>query len=78
GVKVGALQLYTIWPFDYDLIRQATDKCKSVIVAEMNMGQIVHEVQKAVAPDVKLHTVQRYDGEIITPMQLLEKLEEVL
>ena len=77
GVKVGSLQLYTIWPFDYDTIREACSKCKKVIVAEMNMGQIVTEIEKCVPKD-KIHTVQKYDGEIITPMELLEKLEEVL
>lgn len=78
GAKVGSIQLYTIWPFDYEMIKRATKNCKTVIVAEMNMGQICHEVQKVLDPSKKLETVQRYDGEIITPMELLEKLEEVL
>jgi 2-oxoglutarate ferredoxin oxidoreductase subunit alpha len=78
GVKVGLIQPYTIWPFDYDTIRELCSKCKKVIVPELNMGQIVHEVKKAVSEDVEVHTLQRYDGEILTPLQLLEKLEEVL
>ena len=78
GVKVGLIQPYTIWPFDYDTIRELCSKCKKVIVPELNMGQIVHEVKKAVSDDVEVHTLQRYDGEILTPLQLLEKLEEVL
>ncbi len=78
GAKVGSIQLYTIWPFDYDMIKKATANCKTVVVAEMNMGQICHEVKKVLDPSKKLETVQRYDGEIITPMELLEKLEEVL
>ena len=78
GAKVGSIQLYTIWPFDYEMIKEATKNCKKVIVAEMNMGQICHEVQKVLDRNIKLETVQRYDGEIITPMELLQKLEEVL
>lgn len=78
GVKVGAVQLYTIWPFDYELIREMSSKVKKIIVAELNMGQIVHEVSKVVPPDVEIHTLQRYDGELVTPTQLLEKLEEIL
>ena len=42
------------------------------------MGQIVHEVRRVLPRDIEIHTVQRYDGEVITPLQLLEKLEEVL
>ncbi len=78
GAKVGSIQLYTIWPFDYEMIKRATKNCHTVVVAEMNMGQICHEIQKVLDPSKKLETVQRYDGEIITPMELLEKLEEVL
>jgi 2-oxoglutarate ferredoxin oxidoreductase subunit alpha len=78
GHKVGSVQLYTIWPFAYDQIREVVSRCKKVIVAELNMGQVVHEVQKVVCGDTEIHTLQRYDGEILTPEQLLEKLEEVL
>ncbi len=78
GKKVGSVQLYTIWPFAYDSIRELCSRCKKVIVAELNMGQIVHEVSKVVCGDTEIHTLQRYDGEILTPEQLLEKLEEVL
>jgi len=78
GYKVGALQLQTIWPFPDKQIRQMCSKCRAVIVAELNMGQIVHEVRLALPPDIEVHELQRYDGEILTPMQLVGKLEEVL
>ncbi|UCG60876.1 MAG: 2-oxoacid:acceptor oxidoreductase subunit alpha [Candidatus Zixiibacteriota bacterium] len=78
GKKVGSIQLYTVWPFAYDRIKELCSRCKKVIVAELNMGQVVHEVEKVVCSDTEIHTLQRYDGEILTPEQLLEKLEEVL
>jgi len=78
GVKVGTIQLYTIWPFPYDKLKEICSRCKKVIVAELNMGQIIHEVRKALSADVEVLPLQRYDGEILTPTQLLEKLEEVL
>ena len=49
-----------------------------MIVGELNMGQIVHEIERVLPEDKEIHSIQRYDGEILTPMQLLEKLEEVL
>lgn len=78
GVKVGVVQLYTIWPFPDEQIKKLTERCKAVIVGELNMGQIVIEVERVLPRDIKIHTVQRYDGDILTPMQLLEKLQEVL
>ena len=78
GVKVGTVQLYTIWPFAEQQLRDLCGKCKKVIVTELNMGQVIHEVRKALPADIEIHALQRYDGEILTPMQLLEKLEEVM
>ncbi|UCD63599.1 MAG: 2-oxoacid:acceptor oxidoreductase subunit alpha [Candidatus Zixiibacteriota bacterium] len=78
GFKVGSIQLYTIWPFDYDTIRKLCSRCRCVIVAELNMGQIVHEVEKALPENVEIQPMLRYDGEIITPEQLLARLEEVI
>lgn len=77
-VKVGTTQLFTVWPFPEQQIRELCAKCKTVIVAELNMGQIVNEVKRVLPPDIKVETLQRYDGEILTPMQLVAKLEEVL
>jgi 2-oxoglutarate ferredoxin oxidoreductase subunit alpha len=78
GKKVGSIQLYTIWPFPEGKVRELCSRCKKVIVAELNMGQLVHEVARTVPEGVEIETLQRYDGEILTPEQLLEKLEEVL
>ena len=78
GFKVGSIQLYTIWPFDYDHIREYCSRCKKVIVAELNMGQVINEIEKALPEEVEVHALQRYDGEILTPTELLEKLEEVI
>lgn len=78
GVKVGVIQLYTIWPFPDKEIQQLTERCKAVIVGELNMGQIVTEIRRILPRDLPIHTMQRYDGDILTPMQLLEKLQEVL
>jgi len=78
GVKVGMVQLCTVWPFPDEEIRRLCARCHSVIVGELNMGQIVNEVVRVLPRDIKVHSLQRYDGEILTPMQLIEKLEEVL
>ncbi len=78
GIKVGSIQLYTIWPFPLDQLRDLLQNCSKVIVGELNMGQLVYEVERAVSHETEVHSLQRYDGEILTPVQLLEKLEEVL
>ncbi len=78
GVKVGMIQLYTVWPFPDEELRDYLAGCRKVIVPELNMGQVVREVGRVLPPDTEIHSLLRYDGEILTPMQLLEKLEEVM
>lgn len=78
GIKVGCIQLYTIWPFPDKELLDLCSKCKKIIVGELNMGQIVHEIRRVLPHDKEIHSILRYDGEILTPMQMLEKLEEVL
>ncbi|MCB2229274.1 2-oxoacid:acceptor oxidoreductase subunit alpha [bacterium] len=78
GVKVGVIQLYTIWPFPEKPLLDLCAKTKKVIVAELNMGQLVHEVRRVLPGDIDVHSVLRYDGEILTPLQVLEKVDEVM
>ena len=76
GVKVGCVQLQTVWPFPQKQLRELLERCRNVIVAELNMGQIVHEVERIAPHDTHVHSLLRYDGEILTPGQFLEKIEE--
>ena len=78
GFKVGCIQLYTVWPFPEKELQDLCSKAKKIIVGELNMGQLIHEVRRVLPRDQEIYPIQRYDGEILTPMQLLEKLEEVL
>ncbi len=78
GVKVGVIQLYTIWPFPDKEIRDLCSKANKIIVGELNMGQITQEIKRVLPDDKEIHSILRYDGEILTPMQMLSKLEEVL
>ncbi|MCX6655954.1 MAG: 2-oxoacid:acceptor oxidoreductase subunit alpha [Candidatus Bathyarchaeota archaeon] len=47
GVKAGLLRLITLWPFPDAKIEELTRRCVGVVVAEMNYGQLVREVERA-------------------------------
>jgi 2-oxoglutarate ferredoxin oxidoreductase subunit alpha len=47
GVKAGLLRLITLWPFPDARIEELTRRCVGVVVAEMNYGQLVREVERA-------------------------------
>ena len=67
GEKLGILELQTLWPFPSDLVREKCAKAKYVVVVEMNMGQIMQEVRRAVDRPEKVFLANRIDGAFITP-----------
>jgi len=77
GIKVGLMRPITLWPFPYKKVSDLTNRVKRIIVPEMNMGQIIEEVKRVVPEKVKVEGVNRVDGELITPSEIMAKIEEV-
>jgi 2-oxoglutarate ferredoxin oxidoreductase subunit alpha len=67
GERLGLLELQTLWPFPAEAVRERCEKAKYVIVVEMNMGQIVQEVKKALDNPEKVFLANSIDGTFITP-----------
>jgi len=78
GYKVGLLRLVTLWPFNDRVIREVAESTKAIIVAEMNLGQVVHEVERACANEVPVHLVDHAGGAIIEPETIVERIKEVV
>lgn len=79
GMKVGLVKALTLWPFPREVIERHGDKVKAIIVAEMNMGQLVGEVERALKDKkTAVRRVNRFDGKMITPDQILDAVKEVL
>ncbi|MBE9545183.1 MAG: 2-oxoacid:acceptor oxidoreductase subunit alpha [Proteobacteria bacterium] len=71
GERLGLLELQTLWPFPADLVREKCIHSKSVIVVELNMGQILSAVKLAVDDPQKVFLANRIDGVFITPEDIL-------
>ncbi len=61
GISAGLLRLVTVWPFPTKILEKLAKQMRTVIVLEMNYGQLVREVERAVKP---------------TPVTFLPKLGE--
>lgn len=77
GLKVGVLQLVTIWPAPEKEITAVMEKAKAVIVPELNLGQFIGEIRAGNPKNIPVIGVNRVDGKPIEPMQILAKIEEV-
>ena len=74
GVKAGLIRPVTLWPFPHRQVAVAAKHLDTMIVAEMNLGQLIGEVERAAAGDAEIIGHLRADGEPITPTDLLAVL----
>jgi 2-oxoglutarate/2-oxoacid ferredoxin oxidoreductase subunit alpha len=72
GIKVGLFRPLTLWPFPEKALKDHARNAKQVIVAEMNAGQMVLEVERLLHRDVDLAC--RYNGELITAEDIMSKM----
>jgi 2-oxoglutarate ferredoxin oxidoreductase subunit alpha len=75
GIKAGLLQLVTIWPMAEKKIRSVLSSVHRVIIPEMNLGQLANEIRKFNDYGCKIIQVNRNDGILITPQQIIDGLE---
>lgn len=74
GVRAGLLRLISLWPFPEDTVVNAAANARSVIVAEMNLGQISREVERCTRQSVR--GVFHAGGAMIPPEPILQVILE--
>lgn len=75
GIKAGLVRLITLWPFPHKKIEDLARKAKVFVVAEMNRGQILREVERAVRPS-PVFFVPKLGGECHTSDEILAAIVE--
>ncbi|TYZ24101.1 2-oxoacid:acceptor oxidoreductase subunit alpha [Selenomonas ruminis] len=70
GQKVGLLRLMTIWPFADKAIERLAAKVKGIMVAELNYGQVVHEVRRAANGQCKVELCGKYNMKAFEPAEI--------
>jgi 2-oxoglutarate ferredoxin oxidoreductase subunit alpha len=76
GLRVGMLRLKTIWPFAEQVVQQWADRVRAFVVAEMNLGQIVYEVERCSAGRAKTLLAPHAGGTVHSPEQILKVIRE--
>lgn len=71
GVKAGLIQLVTLFPFPKKSVVNLTWKCRTVVLPEMNMGQMSREVKRVLRATCAVKKVNRIDGQFITPEEIV-------
>ena len=77
GIAAGLIKMLTIWPNPPEsYMAPLLEHCRLVVVPELNLGQYALEVERAVCGRSKVRRVNRADGAIITPEQILAAMRE--
>jgi len=76
GLPAGLFVPLVLWPFPARALARAAADAREVLVAEMSYGQLTLEVERILHRDVA--GINRYDGEMLTPEEVLAGLERVL
>ena len=71
GIAVSSLVVQSLWPVPENALRAAAAGARRVLVPELNLGQYRLEVERLL-PGAEVAGVNRVDGEMITPEQILE------
>ncbi|MDU8927230.1 2-oxoacid:acceptor oxidoreductase subunit alpha [Alisedimentitalea sp. MJ-SS2] len=78
GIKAGLFRPVTLWPFPGDALKATVEKsgAHTVIVPEMNQGQMVLEVERVLKDAASVKSLTRIDGEAVTPDDITAMAQE--
>lgn len=78
GLDAGYFKLNTIWPFPEKEVAKLAEEVETIIVPELNQGQLIGEVKKAAQCKAEVIGINSYSGHYIKPEEIRAVLEEVL
>lgn len=78
GIKIGLVRLITIWPFADKAIDELAQKVKGILVAELNYGQLVGEVERVVAGRCDVQLCGKYDMTIFEPEEIEAGIDKLI
>ena len=78
GIRVGMVRLITIWPFADKAIDELAQKVKGILVAELNYGQLVGEVERVAAGRCDVQLCGKYDMTIFEPAEIEAGIDKLI
>ncbi|MEA3309553.1 MAG: 3-methyl-2-oxobutanoate dehydrogenase subunit VorB [Chloroflexota bacterium] len=77
GLKVGLLRPQTLWPFPTARIHELSAQMRGILVAEMSAGQMLADVERAVAGQAPVSFYGRMGGVIPMSDEILTAIRQV-
>lgn len=77
GFKAGWLKMKTVWPFPEKIIEKLAEEVDTIIVPELNRGQLIREVERSSRGKARVIGINKYDGSLIRPEEIIDRIREV-
>jgi len=77
GIKIGLLRPQTLWPFAEEKIHELAEQVRGVLVVEMSAGQMLEDVERAVAGAAPVHFHGRMGGVVPMVDEILADLKKL-
>ena len=77
GIKAGLFRPITLWPFPEKRMFEVANQVKTIVVPELNLGQLILEVQRVSQGKTNIVGINQVGGQLIRPREIYAKLKEV-
>ncbi len=78
GLKVGLFRPITLYPYPYDPLTRLAERMSLVLTVEMSSGQMLEDVNLAVAGKAKVEFYGRMAGVVPTPEEIFKHLKTLI
>jgi len=78
GIKAGFFRPITLWPFPDKELESMVKQGKTILVPEVNCGQMVLEVERAIHGKAKVILQSLVNGELFKPSEIFARIKEVV
>ena len=74
GIKVDFVRPSVIWPFPEEVVFEMAERNDYIVVPELNLGQVAHEVEWASQGLTEVVKINKINGELIKPTEILDTI----
>jgi 2-oxoglutarate ferredoxin oxidoreductase subunit alpha len=78
GIRVAMIRPISLFPYPYQVVQEAAQKAKDVLVVELSAGQMVEDVQMALEGSRPIHFHNRMGGMLVSPDEVINKVKEIV
>jgi 2-oxoglutarate ferredoxin oxidoreductase subunit alpha len=78
GLKVAMVRPISLFPYPYQVVREAAAKAKDVLVVELSTGQMIEDVRLAISDSKPIHFLNRLGGILVSPDEVVDKVSKIV